>query len=81
MSRHCGLNSRERSAAYNGFGDAMSQQFNELYGTQVEDCQSWQRLCGVLQIDPVPQSLEACQDVSTISGAFHVHAHSYVMDS
>lgn len=55
----------ERHAAYRAYGDAMSQAFNDAYGTEVDDLRSWQTLCEVLEIKPVPKILEECQDVST----------------
>ena len=54
----------ERKAAFQGFKDALSQQFNHTYGTEVDDLRSWQKLCQVLRIKPIPQDLGTCQDVS-----------------
>jgi hypothetical protein len=67
MCRLKGWNSSERKDAYEGFADAMSQSFNNMYGTEVQDLWSWQTLCMVLEIEPVPNRLEECQDVSTVA--------------
>jgi hypothetical protein len=42
----------------------MTQQFNSLYGTDVDNISSWENLCRVLEIVPIPDELEACRDVS-----------------
>jgi hypothetical protein len=56
---------KERDVAYRAYGDALSQTFNDTYGTEVDDLRSWQTLCEVIEIKPVPNILEECQDVST----------------
>jgi hypothetical protein len=45
------------------FKSAMVQQFNDLYGTDEEDLTSWQKLCHVLNIKPVPEELKKCREV------------------
>jgi hypothetical protein len=45
------------------FKSAMVQQFNDLYGTDAEDLNSWQNLCHLLEIDPVPEELKKCREV------------------
>ena len=42
----------------------MVLQFNGIYGTDVNSVASWQGLCRVLGILPVPPTLEECQRVS-----------------
>ncbi|KAG2047347.1 hypothetical protein BDR06DRAFT_1013966 [Suillus hirtellus] len=44
-----------------GFKDALVQEFNTRFGTDGNDISSWQNLCRVLRIDPVPDSIEACR--------------------
>ena len=39
--------------------DAMVSQFNHSYGTDVNDINSWQLLCEVVGIEPIPQELKA----------------------
>ena len=46
--------------------DAMVLQFNSTYGTDVNSVASWQSLCRVLGISPVPPTLEECQSVGYI---------------
>jgi hypothetical protein len=62
-----GLNSdaKKRQAARGAFNDALSQAFNHTYGTEVDNLESWQILCGVLQMDEIPDNLKECQEVST----------------
>lgn len=55
-----------RKKAFKDYKDALTQTFNITYGTEVKALRSWQSLCHVLAIKPVPKSLTACQDVSTI---------------
>lgn len=58
--------SKRRNAqqqARDGLKDAMVEQFNEYYGEDIEDINSWQVLCGVLGISPIPQKLDACRNV------------------
>lgn len=53
----------EMRKARRTFKSAMVQQFNDLYGTDVEDLTSWQKLCNVLNINPVPGDLKKCREV------------------
>jgi len=46
-----------------GLKDAMVLQFNSIYGTNVKSVASWQSLCRVLGILPVPPTLKECQRV------------------
>lgn len=47
---------------------ALVNQFNLLYGTDEESIESWQILCRVLNIHPIPKSLNGCRRVSCITG-------------
>jgi len=53
----------EREEAREQLKDAMTRQFNSIYGMDVDDISSWQNLCRVLRIVPIPNGLEACRDV------------------
>jgi len=64
-SQGWGRHTKERKVAYRAYGDALSQTFNDVYGTEVDDLRSWQTLCEVIEIKPVPNVLKDCQDVST----------------
>ena len=57
-------NDYEMREARRKFKSAMVQQFNILYGTDVEDLNSWKNLCGILNIVPVPADLKKCREVS-----------------
>ncbi|KAG9308168.1 hypothetical protein JVU11DRAFT_12394 [Chiua virens] len=41
------------------FNDALVQQFNFLFGTD-SDLGAWQNLCGVIDITPVPDTIDDC---------------------
>jgi hypothetical protein len=56
--------------AQRNFKSAMVQQFNDLYGTDQNDLEAWRRLCRVLNIDPVPNGMKECREVSVLSTAF-----------
>jgi hypothetical protein len=45
------------------FRDALVQEFNLVYGTDENDIGSWQGLCRVLDIVPIPDDLETCRRV------------------
>ncbi|KAL0955085.1 hypothetical protein HGRIS_004002 [Hohenbuehelia grisea] len=53
----------ERADAKELFNDALVQTFNTIYGTDEKDIVSWQSLCAILRIVPIPQDLEACVEV------------------
>ena len=54
----------ERDTARESLKDAVTMQFNSIYGTDVNDLKTWRNLCQVLGIDPIPEGLKACRDVS-----------------
>jgi hypothetical protein len=54
----------EMREARRNFKSAIVQQFNGLYGTNIDDLNAWQELCHILDIEPVPESLEGCREVS-----------------
>lgn len=56
--------SDETRIARGRFKDALTLQFNRMYGTDVDDITSWQRLFRVLNVDPTPEGLEECRRVS-----------------
>jgi hypothetical protein len=51
-------------AARRNFKTAMVKQFNDLYGTDENDLEAWQKLCRIMRIRPVSQDLEDCRVVS-----------------
>ena len=61
----------EMREAKREFKAAMVREFNGLYGTNGEDLESWQKLCRILNIEPVPLKLKPCREASyfTLSSA------------
>ncbi|KDQ53381.1 hypothetical protein JAAARDRAFT_434156 [Jaapia argillacea MUCL 33604] len=51
----------KKDEAHDLFKDALTQQFNAIYGTDVNDINSWRNLCQVLLISPIPEGLKACR--------------------
>ncbi|KAG6371466.1 hypothetical protein JVT61DRAFT_9496 [Boletus reticuloceps] len=49
----------ERQDAHREFKNALVKQFNEIYGTDEEDLAEWKNLCHIVDIDPVPDDLDA----------------------
>ena len=69
--------SAEVKAARDEFDLAMIMEFNSLYGSNEKDINNWHRLCHVLRIDPVPNTLEECTAVSApLCGPFDFHISS-----
>ncbi|KAK5099916.1 hypothetical protein LTS08_005631 [Lithohypha guttulata] len=59
-----GKNSRdeypaERLQAQEDFRRAMVENFNDHFGTDVDDLQAWEHMCVVLGIEPLPESMQA----------------------
>ncbi|KAI9808035.1 MAG: hypothetical protein M1827_007541 [Pycnora praestabilis] len=50
-------NNPEREEAHDGYKTALVQQFNSLYGTEVDDIESWRGLSRALDIFPLPNDL------------------------
>ncbi|KDR71048.1 hypothetical protein GALMADRAFT_254207 [Galerina marginata CBS 339.88] len=53
----------ERTEAYDDFTDALTQEFNLTFGTDVDSITSWQALCARIGISPIPETLEECRQV------------------
>ncbi len=53
----------EREVAREGFHNALTMQFNDNYGTDVNDLATWRALCSRLRMNPAPESLHACREV------------------
>ena len=56
---------KRKKDARKGIQDALTLQFNDIYGTDVNDLGAWQNLCRVLQFPTVPDGLDLCRQVST----------------
>ncbi|CAE6428061.1 unnamed protein product [Rhizoctonia solani] len=53
----------DREMASRGFKDALTLQFNAIYGTDENSLMGWQNLCVVLNLSDVPGELDACRDL------------------
>ena len=58
-------NDRKKEAARHEFGFAMKKEFDTLYGADEKDINNWYKLCHVLRIDPIPDTLKKCRAVSS----------------
>ncbi|KAF8758439.1 hypothetical protein RHS01_02321 [Rhizoctonia solani] len=56
---------KAREKAGEGFKDALTLQFNTIYGTDENSLLAWQNLCIVLNLGNIPEELNACRDVSS----------------
>lgn len=45
------------------FADALAEDFNATYGTDINNIDHWHALCRVLRIDPIPEGISACRKV------------------
>ncbi len=55
---------RKWEDAREDFQSAMKKEFDDLYGSDEKDINNWHKLCFVLRIDPVPDTLKECRTVS-----------------
>jgi hypothetical protein len=55
---------QESEFARKAFHIAMKNEFNHLYGSDEHDIKNWHKLCHVLRISPVPDTLRECRAVS-----------------
>ena len=54
----------ERDDAREDFRRAMVLDFNETFGVDVNNLTSWQKLCSILRVDPIPDHIKDCRSVS-----------------
>ncbi|KAI0263443.1 hypothetical protein BC834DRAFT_313574 [Gloeopeniophorella convolvens] len=52
----------ECETARHAFRAAMKEDFNDIYGLDEHDINNWHRLCLVLDIEPLPQTLAECRE-------------------
>ncbi|KDR67098.1 hypothetical protein GALMADRAFT_130478 [Galerina marginata CBS 339.88] len=62
---HLPKQSRARKAARAAFKDALTEEFNSIYGTDADDLVAWHTLCERIGIAPVPSTLEECRKAVT----------------
>lgn len=60
----------ERVAAHREFKMAMVQAFNHNFGTDVDDKHSWENICEVLGVDPLPTRMKDMKEVSCLMQIF-----------
>jgi len=53
---------KKKDARYE-FNDAIKKEFGDLYGSDEKDINNWHKLCHVLRVDPVPDTLRECRAV------------------
>ncbi|KAK0192348.1 hypothetical protein F5146DRAFT_927646 [Armillaria mellea] len=63
MSSQFGWGKRVKRDSLDALHDAIAQQFNDIYGANVNDLQAWQRLCGLVGGGNIPDNIEACRAV------------------
>ena len=54
----------KRRVARRAFNAALKEEFDVLYGLDEHDIKNWHKLCHVLRINPVPDTLQECRAVS-----------------
>lgn len=64
----------DRQNAHDEFKTALVHQFNSIYGTDVNDVESWRKLCLALDIVPLPNGLEQSRKVSSSDRSFERQA-------
>ncbi|KAI1475179.1 hypothetical protein F4774DRAFT_414072 [Daldinia eschscholtzii] len=57
-----GKDSLEINLARSNFRDAMISEFGRIYGEDGASLASWQKLCRVLRINPIPDKLKDCRE-------------------
>ena len=60
-------NDKEKEDARRKFNIAIKKEFSDLYGSDEKDINNWHKLCHVLRIDPVPDTLKECRAVGCYS--------------
>ncbi|CAG1972963.1 unnamed protein product, partial [Fusarium graminearum] len=60
---------KEMKIAKGGFKEAIVKQFNDIYGTDLDNLDSWQKLCYMLNIKPVPTNLAECREVGLMASS------------
>ncbi|KAF8682374.1 Fusaric acid resistance protein-like [Rhizoctonia solani] len=60
--RLCAFTLVDREKARQGFRDALTRDFNEMYGVDEDDLGSWQRLCRAV-VAKVPDDIEECRKI------------------
>ncbi|KAG9225025.1 hypothetical protein CCMSSC00406_0001824 [Pleurotus cornucopiae] len=77
----------ERERAHKAFKDVLVKEFNDIYGTDEKDINSWHKICTVVNIDPLPDTLRKARDavlskhINLVDLVDHPTGHIRVYDS
>ncbi|KAK0477236.1 hypothetical protein EDD18DRAFT_1211256 [Armillaria luteobubalina] len=74
MSSQFGWGKNVERESLGDLRDAIAQQFNDIYGADVNDLQAWQRLCGLVGDGNIPDNIAACRAVIR---RVHVNMHIF----
>ena len=55
--------SKERERARDDMRHAMVLQFNDTFGTDANSLATWQSLCDIIKISPIPDKIKECRRV------------------
>ncbi|KAI0263444.1 hypothetical protein BC834DRAFT_827638 [Gloeopeniophorella convolvens] len=58
---HWGNNNEEYIDAREAFSGALAEDFNEAFGTDVDNIDHWHELCQICRVDPIPEGIAACR--------------------
>ena len=75
-----GRDDPEKKNACHHFNVAIKEEFNDLYGSDENDIENWHKLCRVLKIDPVSETLQGCRAVSFFLTLFWAFWISLLID-
>lgn len=67
----------ERIAAHGEFKIAMIEAFNHNFGTDVEDRHSWENICELLGVDPLPTRLKDMKEVCHPIHISEINSHPW----
>lgn len=56
--------SKEVTEARDRVRNAIAETFNDTYGKDVNDLSAWHNLCRAVRIDPLPEDIQSCREVS-----------------
>jgi len=60
---HWDRDDEDQEEAYQAFRIALTKEFNNKYGTDVNELAAWQSLCVRLGVDPIPEKIKQCRQV------------------
>lgn len=73
-----GRDDPDRKDAHEEFRTAMVQEFNSLYGKDIDDLSAWQNLCKTVRILPVPDDIDTCRKVGLFA---RLNLMTYLMNA